>query len=91
MTDVENYASLTARTIGTISRSPSVVDAQPTHVAILDCVDLVDSRLISDSTGEIFDDLENRVQRFQLHAQVVADAGGKWLVERAEPALEEPC
>jgi hypothetical protein len=88
--DVENYASLPAHTVGAITRVPQVIAAEPTRVSILDCVDLGNSRVISDATGATLNDLENRVQRFRLRAEVMA-AGDRWLVETAEPALDEPC
>ncbi|WP_219414186.1 hypothetical protein [Pseudonocardia nigra] len=89
--DVENYASLPAHTVGAISRDPSVTDVQPNRVMILDCVDLGDSRLIADTTGEVLDDLENRAERFRLRAEVVADGSAGWRVTRTSPALDESC
>jgi hypothetical protein len=91
MTDVENYASLPAHSVGTITRSPSVAQASATRVSITDCVDLGDAGVVSDTTGERLDDLENRVQRFRLYADVVAESDGRWVVERTSPALDETC
>jgi hypothetical protein len=87
--DVANYASIPARTVGTISRSPVIDHGTPDSVTVLDCVDLGDSRLI-DASGGTLDDLENQLQRFRLRAEVVRD-GDRWLVEQTTPAVSEPC
>lgn len=89
--DVENYASLPARTVGVVSHSPEVSEVGPRQVSVVDCVDLGDSRLISDTTGEVFDDLENRVQRFRFHAKLGVEPDGRWVVQETEPLLDEPC
>ena len=88
--DVLGYADFPAHTEGTISRSPTIGGVANSRVEIVDCVDLGDSRLIADTTGEVLDDLENQVPRFRFRAEVV-ERGGRWLVDRAEPALDEPC
>jgi hypothetical protein len=89
LTDVENYASIPARTVGTISRSPVVDRGTPDSVTVLDCVDLGGSRLI-DASGATLDDLENQLQRFRMRAEVVR-VGDRWLVEQTTPAVSEPC
>lgn len=91
LTDIRNYASLPAHTIGTITRTPIVVSATATRVSILDCVDLGDSRLVSDKTGAVLDDLKHEVRRYRLRADVVPGQVGHWLVENTTPALTEPC
>jgi hypothetical protein len=88
--DVRNYADFPAHTEGAISRAPSVGATTDGHIEIVDCVDLGDSRLVADRTGEILDDLVNRVPRYRFRADVVLH-GEQWLVERTEPALDEPC
>jgi len=88
--DVLGYADFPAHTEGSISRSPTVGTVANGRVEIVDCVDLGDSRLIADTTGEILDDLANQVPRFRFRAEVV-ERNGRWLVDRAEPALDEPC
>lgn len=89
--DVANYASLPARLQGTIQRTPRVDTSAPDRVAILDCVDLGESRVVSDTTGEVLNDLANRVQRFRYHAAVVLNSSGQWRVGETAPALSEPC
>jgi hypothetical protein len=88
--DVHNYAGFPAHTEGTISRSPTVNEVTNGRAAIVDCVDLGNSRLIADTTGEVLDDLTNRVPRYRFRAEI-AEQNGRWLVDRAEPALDEPC
>jgi hypothetical protein len=88
--DVENYASLTARTVGDIRRDPAVESASTMRVSIVDCVDLGDSLVVSDS-GQVFDDLDNRVQRYRFRADVAVGDDGRWRVDRTAPALDEPC
>jgi PBP1b-binding outer membrane lipoprotein LpoB len=90
MRDIRNYAEFPAHLEGVVSRAPVVSDATDTSVMIVDCVDLGDSRLVADRTGEVLNDLANRVQRYSYRADVVR-SGDRWLVERTEAALEEPC
>lgn len=89
--DVANYADLPAHTEGMLSRAPMVENATTGRVAILDCVDLGDVRLVADDSGKVLDDLVNRVQRYRFRAEVLADGGGSWRVDHTAPALEEPC
>lgn len=89
-TDVENYASLPAHTEGQVTRDPVVQEVLGSRALVLDCVDLGDSRLVSDTTGDVLDDLANRVPRYQFRAELVS-INGRWLVERTVPALDEPC
>ncbi|MFC4945828.1 hypothetical protein [Pseudonocardia sp. GCM10023141] len=91
LADVANYASLPAHVQGRIQRSPRVQSASGDRVSISDCVDLGDSRVVSDTTGQGLNDLKNRVQRFRSRSDVVTDATGRWLVDRTAPALDEPC
>jgi hypothetical protein len=88
--EVRNYATFPAHTEGTISRSPTLGEVTNDRVEIIDCVDLGDSRLIADTTGETLDDLKNQVPRFRFRAEL-ARQNGRWLVHRTEPALGEPC
>lgn len=88
--DIRNYAEFPAHFEGVVSRAPVVADATDTSVKIVDCVDLRDSRLVADRTGEVLNDLANRVQRYSYRADVVL-SGDRWLVGRTEAALEEPC
>lgn len=88
--DVRNYAGFPAHIEGTVARAPTVENATDSAVEIADCVELGDSRLIADTTGEVLDDLENRVPRYRFRAEVI-QRNGRWLVDRAEPALDEPC
>lgn len=90
LTEVRSYAEFPAHTVGAISRAPSVASVSDARVDIVDCVDLGDSRLVSDRTGEVLDDLANRVQRFRYRAELVVQEG-RWLVERTDAALDEPC
>lgn len=90
LADVRNYASFPAHTEGVATRSPVVADIRDGRVQISDCITLGDSRLIADETGEVLDDLENRAPRYRFRADVVL-TGDRWLVERTEPALAEPC
>ena len=88
--DVATYAGFPAHTEGSASRAPVVAVVGDTSVQIVDCVDLGDSRLVADRTGEVLDDLANRVQRYTYRAETVR-RGDMWVVDRAEPALDEPC
>lgn len=88
--DVRNYADFPAHTEGAVTRSPTVGTATDDRVEIVDCVQLGASRLIADATGEVLDDLANRAPRYRFRAEVVL-RGDEWLVDRAEPALDEPC
>ena len=89
--DVANYASLPAHTVGTVRRDPRIDEIGAARIVILDCVDLGDSRLVSDSTGQPLDDLANRTVRYRYRADVVRTNAGGWIVERTTPALDEPC
>lgn len=91
LADVANYASLPAHVQGLIHRSPSVASSVDRRVSIIDCVDLGGSRVVSDTTGQVLNDLKNRVQRFRSRSEVVTDATGRWLVDRTAPVLDEPC
>ncbi len=87
--DVENYASVPAHTEGAVKRAPVVAGSAAGRVDIVDCVDLGDSRLVSDD-GQVLDDLANRVPRFVYRAGLVHQ-NGRWVVERTAPALDQPC
>lgn len=89
-TDVRNYAGFPAHTEGAVTRSPTVGAATDGRVEVIDCIQLGDSRLIADATGEVLDDLANRAPRYRFRADVVR-RGDQWLVDRTEPALDEPC
>lgn len=91
LADVANYASLPAHVQGLIGRSPSVESSSGNRVSIIDCIDLGDSRVVSDTSGQVLNDLKNRVQRFRSRSVVIYDATGRWLVDRTAPALEESC
>jgi hypothetical protein len=88
--DVRNYAAYPAHTEGGVSRSPQVVRTSPTDVEIVDCVDLGDSRLVADDTGELLEDLSNRQQRYTFRATVALQTD-TWRVDRTEPLLDQPC
>ena len=90
MRDIRNYAEFPAHFEGVVSRAPVVADATDTSVRIVDCVDLGDSRLVADRTGQVLNDLANRVQRYIYRADVVL-SGDRWLVGSTAAALEEPC
>ena len=88
--DVENYANVPAHTEGAVKRAPRVAGVTNGRVDIVDCVDLADSRLVSDDGGQVLDDLANRVPRYVYRAGVV-NQDGRWLVDRTTPALDQPC
>lgn len=88
--DVANYASVPAHAEGAVTRDPVVGEVTPERIEIVDCVDLGDSRLVADSTGDVLDDLENRVPRYRFRAELVM-LDGRWVVERTAPSLDEPC
>lgn len=90
LADVRNYADFPAHTEGAVTRSPAVGAETDGRVEIIDCVQLGDSRLVADATGEVLDDLANRAPRYRFRAEVV-QSGDRWLVDRTEPRLEEPC
>ncbi|MHA6783175.1 hypothetical protein ACVGOW_19575 [Pseudonocardia saturnea] len=88
--DVANYASVPAHAEGAVTRDPVVGEVTADRIEIVDCVDLGDSRLVADSTGDVLDDLENRVPRYRFRAELVMH-DGRWVVERTAPSLDEPC
>lgn len=88
--DVQNYASVPAHTEGAVKRAPKVTSVANGRVDIEDCVDLADSRLVSDDDGQVLDDLANRVPRYVYRAGIV-NQNGRWLVDRTAPALDQPC
>ncbi|MBW0108379.1 hypothetical protein I4I84_06465 [Pseudonocardia sp. KRD-182] len=88
--DVANYASVPAHAEGAVTREPVVGEMTAERIEIVDCVDLGDSRLVADSTGDVLDDLENRVPRYRFRAELVL-LDGRWVVERTAPSLGEPC
>ncbi|MDN5857817.1 MAG: hypothetical protein L0H84_04270 [Pseudonocardia sp.] len=88
--DVANYADFPAHRVGTVQRSPSVVGSDNGRVRILDCVDISGVSLVADESGAPLDDTANRVPRYRFSAEVVA-YGGRWLVERTAPLLDQPC
>jgi len=88
--DVANYAGFPAHRTGTVKRAPSVISSDAMHVDILDCVDISGVSLVADKTGQPLDDTVNRVPRYRFSASVVL-AGGRWLVERTSPMLDQPC
>jgi hypothetical protein len=92
--EIRNYASVPAHLEGSVIHAPGSEPAEPStadRVAILDCVDISNSRAVTDSNGTVIDDLKNRAERYHYRAQVVRDATGRWLVETTAPALDEPC
>lgn len=92
--EIRNYASVPAHLDGTIGRTPIVDPSVPPtadRVAILDCVDISRSRLVSDRNGAVLDDVANQADRYRYRAQVAKVADGRWLVESTRPALTEPC
>lgn len=91
LADVRNFASLPAHTEGSVQRTPVVADASNARVSILDCVDLGESRLVSDATGQTLDDLQNRATRYRFRAELSITPTGSWLVDRTAPALAESC
>jgi hypothetical protein len=88
--DIRNYAEFPAHTEGAVSRAPVVADVTDTTALVVDCVDLGDSRLVADRTGEVLDDLANRVQRYTYRADIVL-RDDRWLVDRTDAAQDEPC
>lgn len=88
--DVENYAGVPAHTEGAVKRAPRVAGSTDGRVDIVDCIDLGDSRLVSDYDGQVLDDLANRVPRYVYRAGLV-NQNGRWLVDRTTPALDQPC
>jgi hypothetical protein len=95
MVEIRNYASVPAHLEGTISNSPGsdpAVSPSADRVAVLDCVDISDSRVVADrGGGDVLNDVENQVPRYRYRAQVVKDSTGGWLVETTAPALAESC
>lgn len=88
--DVENYASVPAHIEGAVTRAPTVAGSTQGRVDVVDCIDLGDSRLVSDTDGRVLDDLANRVPRYVYRAGLVFQ-DGRWLVNRTAPALDQPC
>lgn len=94
MVEIRNYASIPARVRGTIGHAPSVdlaVVPTPDRVAVVDCVDISASTLVADADGTVLDDQANQATRYRYRAEVVNDGTGRWLVEKATPALAERC
>lgn len=90
LADVRNYAAFPAHTEGSVTRAPVVAGESAGVVEIVDCVDLGESRLVADATGESLDDVANRVPRYRFRAEVI-ELDQRWLVQRTEPDLDEPC
>jgi hypothetical protein len=94
MLEIRNYASVPAHVEGTITHQP-VVDAAaapaPDRVAIVDCVDISNSDLVSDGDGRVLDDEVNETPRYLYRALVVRDDSGRWLVDTTTPFLNQPC
>ncbi|RZT85568.1 hypothetical protein EV383_2441 [Pseudonocardia sediminis] len=88
--DIANYSGVPAHTEGTVSRAPKVATVAAERVAIVDCVDISGSRLVSDDDGQVLDDLANRVPRYLYRAEVIP-RGDRWVVDRTAPSLAEPC
>ncbi len=91
LADIENDASLPAHAVGPIRRDPRIASTDGTRVAIIDCLDITDRRLVSDTSGQAYDDLAHRVVRYRYRAEVARDGTGRWLVEQTAPLLDEPC
>lgn len=92
--EIANYASVPAHVDGTISQSPSLDPAlAPTaeRVAVLDCVDISKSTLVSDKNGAVLDDQAHQSNRYRYRAEVIRDPSGRWLVEKTAPSLAETC
>jgi hypothetical protein len=92
--EIRNYASVPAHLVGTVGRAPTVDPAVPPtedQVAILDCVDISRSRLISDRNGVVLDDVKNQADRYRYRARVDKVADGRWLVQSTMATLTEPC
>ena len=90
MQDILSSAALPAHVEGAVARAPEVQESTPERVEIVDCIDLQDSLLVNDLTGEVYDDIENRVPRYTFRAEV-ANIDNIWMVEQIAPALEDPC
>ena len=94
MLEIENYASVPAHVEGAVTRNPTIDPGAPQsqqRVAITDCLDLSESRLVADKNGAELGDVQNQPERYRFRAQVARDATGKWLVDTTSPALTEPC
>jgi len=92
--EIANYASVPAHVAGTISQSPGLDPTlAPTadRVAVLDCVDISKSTLVSDKSGAVLDDQAHQSNRYRYRAEVIRDPSGRWLVEKTAPALAEAC
>lgn len=90
MADYLTYRDYPAHSEGRVSRAPVVESATEERVVIVDCLDLGESLLIADETGDILDDLDNRVQRYTLRADLVR-TDTEWQVDHLRPALDQPC
>lgn len=92
--EIANYASVPAHVAGTISQSPGLDPTlAPTadRVAVLDCVDISKSTLVSDKNGSVLDDQAHQSNRYRYRAEVTRDPDGRWLVEKTAPSLAEAC
>jgi len=92
--EIANYASVPAHVTGTISQSPVLDPAIPPtadRVAVLDCVDISRSTLVSDKNGSVLDDQTNQSNRYRYRAEVSHDPSGRWRVETTAPSLAEKC
>ncbi|GAA2861878.1 hypothetical protein GCM10010472_19020 [Pseudonocardia halophobica] len=91
--EVRNYASLSAHVDGSVTVAPQLDPTiAPTmdRVAVLDCIDLSGSRLVSDTGSGVLDDEQNQSTRYRYRAELARE-GERWFVERTAPALAEPC
>lgn len=90
--DVQNFASLSARVEGRLGQSPAVdptAMSSAERVAVLDCLDATDVRVLK-ADGTELGDSANQAPRYRYRAEVVRD-GDRWWVEKTTPSPDETC
>src|SRR4051794_36940110 len=82
--EAKNYASFPAHVSGRPQRQPSVesTSAAPTpSVHIQDCIDIGESKVVADKTGEVLTDTANQQKRYRYRATAVRSQDGRWRVD----------
>ena len=92
--EAKNYANFPAHVSGKPQRQPSVEStsaAQTPSVNIQDCIDIGDSKVVADRTGEVLTDTASQKNRYKYRATVVRSQDGRWRVGSTTAEPDKPC